>query len=426
MADNQEAVQFFDNFLFPKIFQSFRMAVQHTRLIIAFLAVVTICFAGWVMDLTRTVVTSPDIKLNHGVRKVVVQGRTELQVYLAYPDQVQSYIEQNKEKGGRKGVFSTLWGFSAEKFSNIVNSLFAFNLPAVRDNAVEYARSLGWAIRFHGIYCVVFFAIKLAVISIAGGAICRISALEFAQGEKPGLIESLSFSIKKFPSFLTAPLMPAALVLGAGIFLFALGLITNIAYLGELTAGLFMPLMLFAGVLIAVGLIWIVAGFNLMYPAIAYEGTGCFDAISRSLSYVAAKPWRMGFYTVIAAVYGLICYIFVRFFAFLVLWSAHWFLRLGVFVETGNHVNKLTTVWPEPQFANLAGPLDLTNANWSQSICGLLMYIWSLAVLGVVVAFVVSFFFSANSIIYALMRKWVDNTQLSEVYTPSQELDSIK
>ena len=40
-----------------------------------------------------------------------------------------------------------------------------------------------------------------------------------------------------------------------------------------------------------------------------------------------------------------------------------------------------------------------------------------LVVIGLLVAFVISFYFSANTIIYSLIRKKVDGIELGEVYT---------
>jgi len=187
-----------------------------------------------------------------------------------------------------------------------------------------------------------------------------------------------------------------------------------------LIMGIFMLLALIAGALIAVVSIGTVAGFNLMFPAVAYDGSDCFDAISRSFSYVYAKPWRMGFYTVIAAVYGAICYVFVRFFAFLILWCTHRFLQLGVLGDN----KKLAAIWPGPTFMNLVDPPDLAAANWSQTVAAVMVYMLLLAVVVLVVSFIISFYFSANTIIYSLMRKKVDNTALEDVYTLSEEIDT--
>jgi hypothetical protein len=117
---------------------------------------------------------------------------------------------------------------------------------------------------------------------------------------------------------------------------------------GELTVGLLLPLAFVAAILIAVIAIGIVGGFSLMFPTIAYEDSDCFDSISRSFSYVYNKPWRMGLYMVIAFVYGAICYLFVRFFSFLVLWSTHAFLQVGFAYEN----RKLHAIWPEPAFTD--------------------------------------------------------------------------
>jgi hypothetical protein len=405
MVSEKESSKVFDDLLFPKIFKTFRMAIQPTKLIIAFLALSIICLAGWVMDFSETVVAT--------------QGKiTELDIYMTNPAQVDSYIEGFQGKSRGTGVFSTLWRFSATKFQGAVDSVFAQDIPGVVKNIADYFKAVGWALRHHPVYCIIFFVIKLAVISIAGGAICRIAALQSARGEKPGLTEALRFSIKRFTSFFTAPLVPVGIIIFIGLFIFLLGLIGNIPWAGELIMGIFVLLALIAGALIAVVLIGAFAGFNLMFPAVAYDGSDCFDAISRSFSYVYAKPWRMGFYTAIGAIYGAICYTFVRFFAFLLLWITHWSLQLGVW---GN--DKLTAIWGEPHLRNLLVPPNWEALNWPQSIAAFLIYLCSLAVVGLLVSFIISFYFSANTIIYSLMRNKVDNTALDDIYTYFDEAE---
>jgi hypothetical protein len=408
MVGEKQPVELLDRLLFPKIFQTFRMAIQPTKLAIAFSALVIICLAGWLMDFSKTVVAT------QGTR-----GReTELQIYMVSPHGVQSYIESFKGEGEGTGVFVTLWHFSTTRFNGAVDSLFAFNLPGVVVNIIDWFKAIGWALKHHFFYCLIFFAITLAAVSFGGGAICRIAALQFARGEKPGLGEAAGFSVKKFTSFFGAPLVPVGMVIFIGVFIFLLGLIGNIPRAGELIMAIFMLLALSAGALIVVVAIGAVAGFNLMFPAVAYDGSDCFDAISRSFSYIYARPWRMVFYTAIAAVYGAICYTFVRFFAFLLLWVTHRFLQLGVWVNSGNkEVNKLIAVWPEPRFIKLVDPSSLAAANWSESLSAFLIQLLLLAVVGLVVSFIISFYFSANTVIYSLMRNRVDNTALDDIYT---------
>jgi len=377
MADEKGATKIFDNLLFPKIFQTFRIAIHWKTLAIAFFAVAIICFAGWIMDFIFVAASGSE---------------------------------------GECGVYSRLWYVSAESFHDAIAFLFAFNIMGVVKEVAGYFASVGSVFKDHYVYCIVFFLIKLVVISVCGGAICRIAALQFARGERLGLTEALHFSVKKFTSFFTAPLAPVVMIVLAGLCIFLLGLIGNIPRVGELLMGLFMLLALVAGALVTVILIGTIAGFNLMFPAIAYDDSDCFDAVSRSFSYIYSKPWQMGFYTAIAAVYGAICYMFVRFFAFLLLWVTHSFLQLGILGDN----SKLAAIWPEPSFVNLLG-LSASPANWTQSFAAFLVRLCLLIVIGLVVSFIVSFYFSVNTVIYSLMRNRVDNTALEDVYIPFEE-----
>jgi len=401
----------FDNLLFPKIFQTFRMSIQLSKLIIAFLAVAVIFLAGWIMDFSNTVVVMPD-----------TQGKTtELQIYVENPEQFKSFLENYELKGEHTGVFITLWHFACRKLHGMSNSIFELNFISALDNLTDYLRALKWAVRYHLIYSTIFFTIKFVVMVIAGGAICRAAAMQFARGERTGVGEALRFSIKKFKSFFAAPLLPLAVVILAGLPVLLLGLLANIPYLGELIMSIFMPLALAAGFVMAVIIIGAIAGFNLMFPAIAYDNSDSLDAISRSLSYVYAKPWRMTFYSAIAAVYGAICYAFVRFFAFLLLWVVHSFLRLGIWVNDSSGLfNKLNALWAGPAFENLGGQPVQAALNRSESIAAFLIHLNVLVIIGLVIAFFVSFYFSANTIIYSLMRNRLDNTALDKIYIPSE------
>ena len=421
MVSGKESAQLLDDLVFPKIFQTFRMSIQPTKLIITSVALAIICLAGWIMDLSRTVVATKGTKA-----VVAIKGAqnkfTELDIYMTDSGQLSSYIAGFKEKSQGVGVFSTLWDFAATKFHGAVDSVLALNLWGVIGNITDFFKALGWALRYHTAYCIVFFIILLAVISIAGGAVCRITALQFARGEKPGMAEAIRFSTKRFVNFFTAPLAPIGIIIFIGLFIFLLGLAGNIPRAGELIIGLGMPLALFAGVLVAVIVIGAVAGLNLMFPAVAYDGSDCFDAISRSFSYVYARPWRMAVYTAIAAVYGSFCYAFVRFFAFLLLWITRWLLQLGLWVDNGSkEVNKLAAIWPKPELRYLVRFSPPAEANWTEWAAAFLVYLSLLVIVGLVVSFIISFYLSANTIIYSLMRNKVDNTAFEDIYMQFDE-----
>jgi hypothetical protein len=418
MVSGKESAQLLDDLVFPKIFQTFRMSIQPTKLIITSVALAVICLAGWIMDFSKTVAVERD---NEG--RIV---KTELNIYMtdAERSEVVSEIEKLRQNGQSSGVFSTMWHFAAKQFHGAVDSVFALDLPGLIGNIADFLKAVGWALRYQSVYCIIFFIIMLAVTSISGGAVCRIAALQFARGEKPGLTEALRFSTKRFVNFFTTPLAPVGIIIFIGLFVFLLGLAGNIPRAGELIVGIGMPLALFAGVLVTVIVIGAVAGLNLMFPAVAYDGSDCFDAISRSFSYVYARPWRMVAYTAIAAVYGSFCYVFVRLFAFLLLWITRWLLQLGLWADNGSkEINKLAAIWPKPELRYLVRFSPPAQANWTEWAAAFLVYLSLLVIVGLAVSFIISFYFSANTIIYSLMRNKVDNTAFEDIYMQFDEAE---
>jgi len=446
MANETQFSEIFKGLLFTKIFRTFRIAIQPSKLIIAFLAVALLYGLGWFMDLSKTVVAHPQFRpeeiisypstslsiyrgggLIGEVSKEQIIGLgamskypTELQRYLDDPKEVKSFIENYKDGGKRVGVAYTLWHFCSARFNDAVFSLCELRFGSFAVQLALAVRALQWAFMHHLLYSVIYFIVALAVISVAGGSICRIATLQFARNERLGLSEALRFSSKwkNFTSFFTAPLIPVGIIILFGLFVFLLGVVGNIPWAGELIVSICLIIALIAGALITLVLIGALAGVNLMFPAVAYEVSDGFDAISRSLSYVYARPWRMAFYTGIAAFYGAICYLFVRFFMFLLLAVTHQFLALGLRVNSSaGGLGKLVAIWPSPSFVNLLGSSESAALNWSESFSTFLVRLVLLIIIGVVVSFVISFYFSANTVIYSLMRKLVDNTALDEIYT---------
>ena len=161
-----------------------------------------------------------------------------------------------------------------------------------------------------------------------------------------------------------------------------------------------------------------------MFPAVAYDGSDCFDSISRSFSYVYAQPSRMACYTVIAAVYGAICYVFVRFFALLMLSITHCLLQLGIWTDSSTEgVGKLAAIWPRREFMSFLASSEPAASTWPELLAARLVWLFVLMVVALLVSFIISFYFSANTIIYSLLRNRVDKTPLNDVCTHFDEAD---
>src|SRR5438045_9718837 len=80
-------------------------------------------------------------------------------------------------------------------------------------------------------------------------------------------------------------------------------------------------------------------------------------------------------------------------------------------------------MWPEPTFASLPYDVAFSGLKWSEAIAAFLIMLWNFLLIGLLGAFAISFYFSANTIIYYLMRREVDATELEDVYVEESDED---
>ncbi len=295
---------------------------------------------------------------------------------------------------------------------------------------------LVWLAAAQWLYALVFVLASLAVWALFGGAIARIAALHAAREEKISIPQALRFSMGKFFSFYTAPLIPIAIILVLGLVIGLAGLLLAVPFLNILLA-LLAGLGLIVGAVIAFLTIGLTAGVPLMYPTIAVEGSDSFDAISRSFSYIFSRPWRYGLYIIVAAIYGTFCYLFVRLFAFLLLAASRVFAGHGVFgtgltvrdaPQLGEGATRLDLLWPAPKFESLVNTPNYTAMNFPDWLSAHLITLWAYLVAGLVLAFAISYFVSSFTVIYYLLRRKVDATDLDDVFVeepePEEEMPS--
>lgn len=423
--------RYLENFLFPNVFKTFRIAVLPGRLFTAFLGIAVIFAAGALMDLSRTVIASGDItpqQLSGPALTGTLVYPTELNCYINAPERTGYFLDRYKDKGYRIGVSRVLGYYLAGRFNGAVTGLAQLRLDKVLTNITGSVRAVIWALKYHTVYSIIMFLIILTCLSITGEAICRGAALQFSRDEKPGIGQCIRFSLRKFVSLFCAPLAPMILLLSIGLFVMLIGLLTNIPYAGEIITALLFIFIVLAGMFMAATIVWIIAGGGLMYPVIAFENSDTFDAISKSFSYVFSRPWRMALYSALGMIYGAVCYLFVRFFVFLILLLSRGFLEMAVWVNGSKTqgMNKISLLWPEPHFLNLLGGGAQISRSITESIGAFLIHIGVLCLAGIVAAFVVSFYFSLNTVIYCLLRKSVDKTPIEEIYVEAEEPETIE
>jgi len=291
-------------------------------------------------------------------------------------------------------------------------------------NVLGRLASISWsrAVWRKVVFLVPVGLILLLVWSRIAAGICRIAAIEFAKDERIEMRDARKFAKKKWLSLFWAPIVP---LLGMLVFALAIvmgGVIGTIpGGVGTLIVGAFMGLALIAGFLITLILIGGIAGFYLMFPAISAEGTDAFDGISRAYSYVYTKPWRFIFYTVVSAAYWLACTVFVFLFVWLMVEvtlrigyvGMHAFSRSGrvgwdaiyLFYRDFGRILHKQHVMPLGHIGAVLGGITCNLA-----FCAA----WG---------FAISMALTNATIVYFLMRKAVDGSELSEIYIEEEEED---
>ena len=423
MADEAQqirSINWRDVFPFTHLFRAFRVAVHPSKLVLALVALLLIYAGGNVLDAVWP-----------NKYRVTPEEAAALAVF----------PRERPVEGKNQGIFFTFFSYEVRQVNNVVHSVVpnVGGRMAGLDSAGPIQGTLNflvsgpaWLWGAHPLYALLFTAWFLVVWSVFGGAIARIAAVHVARDEKISVRQALRFSTNKLLSFLFAPLIPLLILLViAAVIAGASWILLHIPWVGPIVTGLIFVLALLAGFVMALVLLGMVGGFNLMYPTIAVEGSDSFDAISRSFSYVFARPWRMLFYTAVAVVYGALTYLFVRFFIFLVLTLAHASVGWWLGGEPGKYwhgtpdptTGRGVAMWPAPEFGDLPHTIQYADLKWSEKIAATEIAFWVYLVIGLLGAYAISFYFSANTIIYYLMRREVDATELDDVYVEDTDDD---
>jgi hypothetical protein len=345
----------------------------------------------------------------------------------AYKSAETEWQEARLIKG--QGLFSAFFQYEINQVAGVVEGVKRNNWldsEGVKDHVYNFfAVGPIWLIWHHTVFFVIFAVLFLLSWALFGGAISRIAAVHVARDEKISVRQAMNFAVGKLLSFASAPVIPLVIVIAIGLIVSIASLIGNIPFLGPIVVGALFVLALLAGFVMTLVLLGTAGGFNLMYPTIAVEGSDSFDAISRSFSYVYARPWRMLFYSIVALAYGATTYLFVRLFIWLTLVLTHHFVGMGIFTSAGNTSDLLTAMWPNPlAIGRVSYSPDYLPLAPGQAMGAFFMNCWVMLFVSFLGAFAISLYFSTNTIVYYLMRNEVDSTELDDVYLEQSEEES--
>lgn len=329
-----------------------------------------------------------------------------------------------------RGVFDSLVTHEVDAFKRLVNSAMSLRLGL--GDLLGQRRPAGdtvlgamwdlfitgptWLVRRHPIFTVIGGLAVFALWALLGGAITRMAAVHAARGASAvSAAEAMSFARRRWGWFVLAPVAPPLGVLLLGLIPLLLGLIAFNFPVLDVVGGLLFGLALVAGLAMSLLLLVYAGAVHLFHPALAVEGHDAFDALSRSFAYVGQRVWRFLAYIAVALVYGAVCYLFVGLIAFLTLWLTQRFVALGVVREAGLGVDRFEAIMSAPTLGELAYDVDLSLLSWPGKVAGVLVAVWSYALVGLVAAFAVSFYCCATTMIYLLLRRSADGVELSEI-----------
>ncbi len=242
---------------------------------------------------------------------------------------------------------------------------------------------------------------SLAIWAFLGGAITRIAAVSFARHENVSWSKVGNFVRPRWFSYFFAPLMPMLVTFMGAAVLALVGMLTK-SDAGLLAAGILWPIVLVGGFVMAFLLIGLFFSWPLMWAAISTEGTDAFGALSHAYAYVYQRPLRYFLYAVVAAVVGVLGW-------FVVTQFAHWILQLGNWgVSWGTGAGGLTALDDSEEL----GRFGYTGVR--------LIQFWTGCLTTLALAYIFSYFWVATTVIYFLLRREIDATELDEVYFPEE------
>lgn len=372
--------------LFPRIWSAVPMALQPPRLALALLLIALLMVGGGIWD--------------------SVAGPTFHKDGLIYGP-----------AAGEQGIgpFQASVTHATASFNRLVQGLVLLELPTAWDathSLVLRMPALLWreAPWFTAIYGLFF----VAVMSIGGGALARMTVCQFTGRARLTATEALQFAAGSWWRLALTPLLPLALVAVMAIVLMAAGWLLLLPFM-DLIGGPLYGLALLIGLLMAFLLLVYVVALALMVPAVATENCDPFESLQRSYGYVLARPLHLLGYGVVALAGLALGYLLVHLFAGTTLNLTAACAGTWVNEQTmaGTGGSELATL-----SAAAAPSSGATDLSWHQRWARGWMGFWETLMSGVVVAFVISYVYAASTIVYLLMRRAADGQDVGEIWEP--------
>lgn len=229
----------------------------------------------------------------------------------------------------------------------------------------------------------------LLIWAIFGGAIARLTALQFSGDHPVSLLGSVRYSFRHLVASIGGPLLPISGILALWCLVFIGGWIGQIPTIGPIVAGVFWGLTLLFALVATLLFVGVCFSWPIMICATAVEGTDSFDALSRGFSYVFSRPVYLVWMVALSFVIGSIAVAIVFHVEAMTIFLARQF-----FASSGAEI------------APLAG------------FGGTLESFWERASSIIAQSYGICFGWTAATVMYFLLRLNVDAMSIESIYIP--------
>jgi hypothetical protein len=322
-------------------------------------------------------------------------------------------------------------------------------LPVLLEPLIKFLKPVYFLLNNSAGYLEQFYFLLVIVWTVAtwaffGGAITRMAAVELARNEKVGMGEALRYLRSRWQSYLFASFAPLIGLAAFVVLLMIFALFNWIPVFREFWNGFLWFVVLGIGFVMAILLVGLV-GWPMIHATLSAEGSDSFDALSRAYSYVLQRPWSYLWYVLVSLVYGAVLVFFVGLMGSLTVYLGKWGMSQVPGTHYLNRDPSYLFVYAPSSFGwrdlllkgsdiiNQPSALSLDDAVNQYIAAGnlrpwnyigiVLVSVWLYLVFLMVIGFGYSYFWSASTIIYLLMRRKVDDTDLDEVYLEEDETE---
>lgn len=408
-----------------RLFDAFRHAIHPSKLLLAYLFVALLVLGGQALDLIwGTPIYRDEVSEYQRLDPAQFERWQELQ------EGYERSAVTSSQSVGKFGVFDTLVAAELAAFRRGLASALNLDFGLTRlfsGGGAADAGVLGalaemflaipaWLLTTRPLFFAIYALYAYALLALFGGAISRLAALHAARDVRPAPPVGVRFAVGWYVWFLIAPLLPLLIAaVFCGILALSGLLFFNLPVLDVLGGLLYGPLMI-SGFLITVILLGLAVGAHVLYPGIAIEGTDAFDAISRAYNYVLGRPVRFLLYAAVSLVYFALTFFLVSLIVYGTIWATAACIDWGAFAETAPNVERFDAIAPDATFNGPTASPAWPSLGPSGQVAATLVSFWIKALLLVLPAFAVSFYFCAATNVYLLLRRSADGVEFEDIY----------